>query len=623
MLHASSSVLLFLTLQRITGMIWRSGLVAVLFGLHPLHVESVAWAAERKDVLSSFFWMLAMLMYVRYAKQSKVQSPESEVAEEEAASSIQGPESATGSSSLPDTRPPVTRHASLYYVLALGFFICGLMSKTMVVTLPLVLLLLDWWPLARCKLETQGARLRTLLPLAREKLPFFAMAFLFGMVTLHAQGAAGGVRTAFQLPMGDRVQNAIRSYWHYLAQAVWPVDLAVFYPYPSHFPVWLSVAGAVGLAGVSAIFLRASRRRPFLGFGWVWYLLTLLPVIGLLQVGDQAHADRYTYVPLVGIFVMVVWGVADFAAAWHLRAAGLWTLGILVTILCCAGTRRQLSYWSDGETLFRRALAVTGDNQVAYSNLSTALLEKGKPEEAIALLQKAVSRHPEYAKARSALGLILSWQGRLDEAITELEQASRQSPDSPNAYCALGDALAAKGRLDEAAAAYRQAIRLEPDDATACHNLGVVLGLQNRPDEAIRQFTEVIRLNPRYAEAHGNLGIALLKQGLLEKAVVALREALRLDSKLVQARHNLAVALARQGGVEEALEQFAEALKLEANSAEIRCDYGVALGKAGRWVEAVNQFQEALKLRPDYPEARSHLQLALERSKIAPDASPH
>ena len=657
LLHAANTVLLFLALQRMTGAAWRSALVAALFGLHPLHVESVAWVAERKDVLSTFFWMLTLLMYARYVEQLSVQGLKPEVQAGGSMDRIVFPESSVGKSASLDATARVTCHASLYYGLALAFFICGLMSKTMVVTLPLILLLLDGWPLARFKLKTRDSRLKTLLPLVREKLPFLMAAIVFGILTLYAQGKQGTLPTAAQLPTLSRVQSAVSAYWGYPGQMLWPMDLAVYYPYQAALSVWLSMGAAAGLIVLSGLILWAARHRPYLGMGWMWYLLTLLPVAGLIQVSGYAHADRFTYVPLIGIFVAGVWWAEDAVRGWRWGTVWLWAAGMLLTALCLAGTRRQLGYWKDSEALFRHALAVTADNSLARNNLGDALLTKGQADLAIEQFKAALQMEPSYAEALNNLGLALLHEGklnesierfrnavqlapgravarinlgialgkagRLDEAVVELEAAIARAPDSPNAHCTLGDALAAKGRLDEAAAEYRQAAELAPDDAIACHNLGIVLGMQNRPDKAVAQFAAAIRLNPRYTEAHGNLGITLLRQGRLEEAVRALREAVRLEPKLAVARHNLAVALATLGQLEEALGQFAEVLKLEADSAEVHCDYGVALGKAGRWVEAVRQFQEALKLRPDYPEARSNLQVAQEKLNAGPAAMPH
>jgi len=632
LLHGANTVLLFLLLQRMTNACWRSALVAVLFGLHPLHVESVAWVAERKDVLSTLFWMLTMLMYVRYAEHSGVQSAGSPLATSR-----------------------VTRRAPLYYALALAFFIGGLMSKTMVVTLPLVLLLLDWWPLQRAELRTQGSWRKGRVKMIGEKIPFFAAAVVFGVITIHGQNKLGTLPTIIELSILRRLQSAVFAYWGYLSQLCWPVDLAIFYPYPAAVSAWRLALGAAALVVVSGLLLRASRKRPYLGLGWMWYLITLLPVSGLVQVSGFSHADRFTYVPLIGIFLAAVWWARDQLRARPGGIVGLWVIGMVLAGLCLLGTRRQLGYWKDGEALFRRALAVTANDSLtrnglgdalltkgqvslaieqleealllepayseAHNNLGIAFLQDGQPQKSIEHLREAIRLTPGKTQARINLGIALGKEGRLDEAIEELRQALRQAPDNPNAHCTLGDALVAKGQLAEATTEYRQAVQLAPDDAALHHGLGVALGIAGNAPEAINEFQAAITIKPDYPEAHANLGSALLKVERLDEAIGQFKEALRLNPKLPEAHRELGAALGKKGRLDEAIRHFEESLRLEPNSAEARCNLGVALTKQGKLEGAIRQFQQALALQPDYPDAQNHLQ-TVQQMKLASPA-PH
>jgi Flp pilus assembly protein TadD len=444
LLHAASTGVLFLALKQLTGATWRSAFVAALFGLHPLHIESVAWVSERKDVLSGFFWMLTLLMYARYAQQSRIRCPGSKVS----------------------------------YVLALLFFACGLMSKPMVVTLPLMLLLLDWWPLRRFSPSNINDHRTTVRRLIWEKVPFLAAAFVCGVVTIYAARGAGALGTETQVPLGGRVQNAFLSYAAYLQQTFWPTDLAVFYPYPEVLPAWRAAgAGLLGMM-ISALLLRGARRLPYLAVGWTWYVVTLLPVIGLIPVGEFSRADRFTYVPLVGVFLMLAWVAFELTKGWRHHVIVLLVAGCAAIGLCGAWTRQQLGYWNNSETLFRHALAVTENNYMAHNCLGAALDEKGQ----------------------------------LDEAIRQYQEAVRLQPNCVQAHFNLGIALGKKGQLDEAIRQYQEVIRLQPGSTTAHNNLGVVLVMKGNIDGAISQFQEVLRLKPDSVDGRNNLARALRRK---------------------------------------------------------------------------------------------------------------
>jgi tetratricopeptide (TPR) repeat protein len=558
LLHAASTGLLFLALQRMTGATWRSAFVAGLFGWHPLHVESVAWVAERKDVLSGFFWMLTLLLYARYAEvrslKSKVQSPKSVVS---------GPWSL---SHLP---------SSLFYLLSLFFFALGLMSKPMVVTLPLVLLLLDWWPLQRLSFSAPRPRVKPMLSLVWEKVPFLVAALFFGVMTIYAVGEVGSLGPVTEYPLAGRFQNALLAYLGYLKQTLWPAGLAVFYPYPGTFPAGRTTgAGLVGLL-LSALLLWAPRKRAYLAAGWLWYVVTLLPVIGLIQVGDFSRADRFTYVPLIGVFVAISWGGYELTWRWRYQVLGLSVAGGAALFLCLGLTRQQLGYWNDGETLFRHALAVTENNQIAHKALGDALDKEGQTDEAIRRYQEAIRLTPGYADARNNLGNVLLKKGQTDEAIRQFQAAIHLKPDFAKAYSNLGMAFEEKGQIDKAIRQYQEAIRLKPDFPKAHNNLGDVLLKKGQSEEAIRQFQEAIRLEPDYADAHYNHGNAL----------------------------------AGKGRIDEAIRQYQEAIRLKADHADYHNNLGAAFYQQGRTGEAIRQFEEALRLKPDFAGARKNLDL--------------
>ncbi|MGA3163184.1 MAG: tetratricopeptide repeat protein [Verrucomicrobiota bacterium] len=557
-------------LRNLTGAIWRSVLVAALFGLHPLHVESVAWVSERKDVLSTCFGLLALIFYVRYARK---QSP----------------------------------HA---YVVALFFFALGLMSKPMLVTWPFVMLLLDYWPLERFK---PGHAWQ----LMKEKIPFFALAAVASVVTLVVQNHGGAMKMVENLPLGARSGNALVSYCRYLGKLFWPTDLAVFYPHPGY---WLleQVLLAGGLTAGISVFLFVKRRRyPFLLMGWLWFVGTLVPVIGLVQVGEQSMADRYTYIPSLGVLIMAIWGAYELTRRWRYQVMALSVAGSAAIVLCLGLTRQQLGYWKNNETLFRHALAVTENNYLAHKALGGALFRKGQIDEAINQYQEAIRLKPDYAEAYNNLGTAFQKKGQIDEAINQYQKAIRLTPDYADAHYNLGNALGRKGQVDEAISQFQEAIRLKPDYADAHYNLGIALGRQGQTDEAINQYREAIRLKPDYADAHNNLGTALGRKGQIGEAINQFQEAILLKPDYADAHYNLGIAFGSKGQTDEAISQFQDAIRLKPDYAEAHNNLGTALGSKGQTDEAISQFQEAIRLKPDYGDAQNNLARAL-RMKNAP-----
>jgi tetratricopeptide (TPR) repeat protein len=454
--HALAAILLFAFLHRATRALWPSAFVAFLFALHPLHVESVAWISERKDVLSACFWFLALWAYVRYAE-----------------------------------RPRWGRYLVVAAALCLG-----LMAKPMLVTLPFVLLLLDIWPLRRKAIQ--------------EKISLFAIAAAAAVVTYLVQQGSRAVKTVSVFPIGLRVENALVSYAVYLGKLFWPSGLAVFYPYPHQIPLWEPVLSGLLLLGISALVLRVWQSHPYLAVGWFWFLGTLVPVIGLVQVGAQARADRYMYIPMVGLLIMLAWGAADALKRWPSIKPALMGAAAGICVACVFASSRQIQYWQDSETLFTHALDVTNGNYVAQHNLGLAIADQpGRLPEAIEHYKAALAIRPDSVEAHSDLGNSLSQMGDSQAAVTEYQAALRLAPDSAIPHNNLGNAFFRMGRLEEAIAQYKTAVRLKPDYADAYNNLGAALASLGRTQEAIAQFQAALRIQPDYAQARTNLDLAL------------------------------------------------------------------------------------------------------------------
>jgi tetratricopeptide (TPR) repeat protein len=608
LLHAANTVLLFVLFRRLTGAAWRSAFVAALFALHPLHVEPVAWVASRKDLLSTLFWLLALWAYCRYAEgqslKSKVQS--------------QGAGSETTQHA---TR--ITLHAPRFYALALFFFVCGLMSKPMVITLPFILLLVDWWPLRRLSFPPLHHSTTPPLRLIWEKLPFLAAAFVCGLVTVSAEKGVGAMHTLSDVPAPYRIANATLGCARYLLQIVWPSRLAVFYPYPRAFTLWPVAGAALVLLLASALVLRAARRRPYLAFGWIWYGITLLPVVGLIQVGSHSHADRYTYVPLIGVFTMLAWGAYDLTRRWPRQTAILSAAAGASLLLLLPLARRQLGYWQDSESLFGHALAVTEDNSFAHNNYGLALLQKGRRDEAITHFNKALADAPGDSKAHNNLGIALLEKGRTNEAIAQFQAALEGRPNYAEVCYNLGVALLRKGQFQEAIAPFQKAVENSPDFAKARYGLGSALVRAGRTGEAVAQFQKTLELDPRYAEAHNDLGLAFLRQGKLEEAIAHFQQALKIRPGLAETCYNLGLALIREGRSQEAIPPLQRAVALQPDLAEAHSELGKAFLRAGKVDEAIAQFQKAVQANPKLAGAQSDLASALLRQGRAKEAIAH
>ncbi|HEV8145057.1 MAG TPA: tetratricopeptide repeat protein, partial [Bryobacteraceae bacterium] len=483
-IHALAGALLFFLLRRLTGADWPSAAVAFLFLLHPLHVESVAWIAERKDVLSTLFWFVTIWAYLDY----------------------------------------VARPSGRRYALIIAAFLCGLMSKPMIVTLPLLLMLLDIWPLKR------GWQIR-------DKIPLFALSAVVSIITFLAQRNAGAM--GLKVPLFTRIGNAAISCIVYLAQFFWPAKLAVFYPYPTALPMWQVAGSTVLLIAISLAAWRFRERAPYFIIGWAWYLITLLPVIGLVQVGHQAHADRYTYVPSIGISIAMAWGVSEALAKFTRLRPLVVSLASVAALGCVMTTAAQLNHWKDSETLFRHALAVTQGNYVAHHNLGSALWRSGRPAEAAEQYRATLALQPQNGGAHGGLGQALVQQGDLQGGVAELTEAVRLGPTFADARFLLGSVLGRIGRPSEAIEHLTEAVRLRPQDADFHYNLANALAVAGRMDEAIVEFRAALERNPSDAMTYYSLGNALATRGRLDDAIANFEQALRLRPGMQEARQRL------------------------------------------------------------------------------------
>jgi len=562
--HIANTLLVFLLLNQMTKAVWRSAFVAALFAWHPLHVESVAWACERKDVLSTFFWLLALIAYVRYAqKQARVEGRES-------SSETTAPASST-------------RLQTPDYALALFFFACGLMSKPMVVTLPCVLLLLDFWPLYRFPwFQIAGSEKHSTLDfnlltkstfrLVLEKVPFFALAAAGSIATYFAQRGGGAVWSS-GLPLSMRMANALVSYLRYISKTFWPVDLAVVYPYPHHWPAGLVICAITVLAVWSVLFIWRVRQNPYLFVGWFWFLGTLVPAIGIVQVGPQSMADRYTYLPSIGFFLLLVWGLNDlinYRPSWRPAVLLAGTAALAACLIC---TGNQLKYWQNSVTLLRHTIAITTDNYIACNFLGRALDQVGPNDESLPLYEESVRIESHYPQAQFNLGIALLKRGRAYQACVPLATA----------------------------------VQLAPDDAGARYYYGIALLDSGRLDWAVAQFTEALRLQPDMAPAQSKLALALVRQGKIAEAIPYFSEAVRLLPDDPGARFNLGLALLDHHQPAEAAIQFARELRLNPNEATAHFQLAQALQQQGNLTNAVSHYREALRLRPDFPEAKAAL----------------
>ncbi len=574
--HIANTLLLFAVFKRMTGALWRSAFIAAAFALHPLHVESVAWISERKDVLSSLFWILTMWAYVRYTQ-----------------------------------RPGIKRYLS-----TLLFFTLGLMAKPMLVTLPFVLLLLDYWPLSRLQGISKNAEknlppaesaglnrhVLSIIQLIVEKIPLFVISAASCAVTYVAQQGEGAVASMGQLTLKLRMLNAVTSYFSYIVKIFYPTHLAVFYPHSKMF-VFRTITVVLLLIVSLVLFIRRVYGRPWLTVGLLWYLGTMVPVIGLVQVGSQAMADRYTYLPSIGIFIIVAWGAAELGSKLPYRRMVLGTLAGLVLTALFICTKAQVRYWQNDVTLFGHALEVTKNNAIMHERYASVMVKEGKLDEAISHYTEALRIKPKLYFVCNNLGLVLLGQGKIDQATLCFEEALRLKPDYPFALNNLGKSLAAQGKMDEAVAYLEKAIRSDPDYPQSYYNIALLKIRQKEYSQAVGYLKEVLQRRPDWPDVCSNLAEAYFSEGDIKQAVYYWRRALELNPQDIKTLNNLAWILAT--AEDETIRNPNDALKYARKTSELVGPYqqpvfldtlAAAYAAAGNFPEAVKTAEEAIKL---------------------------
>jgi len=628
LLHIANSLLLFLVLKRMTAAFWRSALVAALFAWHPLHVESVAWVAERKDVLSALFWWLTIWAYIGYAEKFKIQNSKFKIS----------------------------------YALAIVLFACAGMSKPMVVTLPFVLLLLDYWPLGRFQLRvppppvTAGrAKSRPGAPsfkpaancltpwrLLLEKIPFFAISAALCWKTFLVQKTGGAMMDTANLPFGARVANTFVSYVRYPAKMFWPANLSALYVRTGDWRPWQVAGAVILLACLSAWIVRQARTRRWLAMGWFWYLGMLVPVIGLVQVGMQTLADRYTYIPMVGLFIILAWGGAELAARFRLPNFVPGLAAALSLAACLLVTARQIPCWKNSVTLFNKMISVSDKNFMAHYNLANLYNRRGESDLAATNYLQALAAEPNYADAQNNFAGLLLNQQKYDEAIHHYQDAVRLTPSATywfNLANAFADAARARhdtNLLAQSVRAYRQSLQLDPNSWAVHNNFGMLWQDQQQDNLAIAEFQAAVNVNTNFEIGHVNLAKALDRVGRLDDAIAHFQAAERLNPNRVESFNGLGLCYVRQGKMEAAADQFRRLIQLAPGAATAYDYLGNTLGALGNYDGAITNFLKALQLNPgDYQaefntgisylnlnrrdEARSHFQAAL---RIQPDYAP-
>jgi len=626
LLHLANTVILFWVFYRMTGAVYQSAFMAALFAIHPLHVETVAWTADRKDVLCAFFWLTGLWLYVRYTE-----------------------------------KPTVPR-----YLLIIMVFVLSLMAKSMAVTLPLVLLILDFWPLNRFE-PNRNNTLKTIKNARISRLthsPLFARiaekAILFILLIAGAGAAIGVMRHELPslktfikiMPSQVHISNALISYVSYMGKMLRPVDLSIVYPYFTNIPLLYAAGAGMLLAALTVLFFRKRITYPYLWAGWLWYLVTLLPAVGIIKSGPHSPADRYTYLPIIGLFIIIAWGIPDMFSKWKKKNVILAIMATATLIVLAVLSWIQVGHWKNSETVFKHAIRTNPYNWIAHNNLGNTLARRGKIDEAIFYYNASLSIKPNNAKAQNNMGAVLIRKGKIDEAVDHLGKAITLKPRFPEARYNMGDALARKGKYEEAARHFKKALKYKPEDAAIWLNLGVVYDRTGETEKALKFFSLVLQQHPDNYDALHNMGVVLAGQGKTDEAISSFNKALQVAPDSEDTRYLLAKALFYKGKTTEAADHFAailrrnpdhlqahmklgdiammsgdlvdaqkhygEAVRIDPEFAGAHNNLGVTLAGMGKIEEAAVNFEEAVRLDPEFPGAKKNLERALRLSGESP-----
>jgi tetratricopeptide (TPR) repeat protein len=592
--HVVNTLLLFLLLLRMTKNIWPCAFVAALFAIHPLHVESVAWIAERKDVLSTFFWMLTLGAYSYYVEN-----------------------------------PGFRR-----YFFVLLFFVLGLMAKPMLITLPFVLLLLDYWPLRRFgeinprqKVQTEALKTVTsdqqkkkskkkntvkeileakktdhpeykwslIYPLLWEKIPLFVLALLSSIVTYFAAQSAGAVHSE-SIPLFIRIGNAFISYIAYIGKMIWPSNLVVFYPYAKLMIPWQVLGSILLLIAITLVVIWRVKKFPYLAVGWLWYIGTLVPVIGIVQAGSQAMADRYTYIPLIGLFIMLAWGVPELLKKWKYGKEMLFAASALSIVCLSVISWKQVGYWQNNFTLYDHALVVNDNSWLAYDNRGVAYYSQGRYKQAIEDFNRAIEIKPRHEKTYNNRGNAYQTLGGYRQAIDDFNKAIEVKPDFPEAYNNRGNAYLFLGNYKKAIEDMNKAIEIKPDYATAYNSRGNACQALGNYHQAIEDYGRAIENKPRYAEAYYNRGTAYNKLGNYQRAIEDLNRAINLKPDYPEAYVNRGFAYKGLGNYQQAIEDYGSAIQIKPDYTFAYLNRGAAYVNLGNNDMALNDLKMAAKL---------------------------
>ncbi len=567
LLHIANTLLLFYVLRKMTGALWASAFAAAVFGLHPLHIQSVGWVSERKDVLSTLFWLLTLLSYIRYVQDRNFKR----------------------------------------YLITILLFAVGLMAKPMLVTLPIVMLLLDYWPLKRTS-RGPGPAIRNFGRLIVEKIPLFVLSAVSCLVTFFVQQQGGAVATFDKISPALRLCNIPLAYCAYIVKTIIPSGLMAYYPYNPNSSILLIAAAVLFLAAISAgvIFLR----RPYLIVGWLFFIITLVPVIGIIQVGGQSRADRYMYIPMIGLLIMIVWGLKEIVERVRLsRFVLVPAIAVCLSAMSIA-TWINVGYWKNTFTLFGHALEVMPANHIALLFLGNTLVEQKNNSGAIEYYKKSVEAAPGFAEARFNLALALFHDNKFDKALEQYNMVLNIKENYPRVHFYIANVLAKMGHT-AAAKHYSAAIKNDPEDIEAYSNWAVMLAENGQIEQAVEKYNKALAIKPDNADVHNNLGNALKNQGKLAQAAEHYQKALSLKPDFAQAQVSFADTLRMQGRFDAAIERYKLALKADSNLSDACCGLGIIMSETNHPDQAVDWYRKTIALDGNNIFAHGQLGLAM------------